>query len=286
MSFIKRIKGENKIILEKYQGENLNDGYLNEPISDDNNQINICFLDLETTGKNKDQDKIIEIAMKTIRIDKNNGDFIGVVDSYESFQDPGSPINPMATKFNGIKDEMVKDHSIDWTRVKEVYQKSDLAVAHNSYFDRAFMDRYIEHRIPWGCSLNDIDWLDRGFTNSKLELLCIWHGFFFEAHRAMNDVDALINLLIHDEYKENKPITELIQNARTPNYEVTLSFPYDREVIEKIKEIGGYRWDANIKKWWATCKDWNQVSETTKDLPDGVAHDAVKVSPYEKYRHR
>ena len=79
MSFIKRIKGKNKIILEKYQGENLNDGYLNEPISDDNNQINICFLDLETTGKNKDQDKIIEIAMKTIRIDKINTNLKGAL---------------------------------------------------------------------------------------------------------------------------------------------------------------------------------------------------------------
>ena len=88
----------------------------------------------------------------------------------------------------------------------KLISNSHLVVAHNSYFDRPFLEKYLDKHIPWACSFNDIDWFERGFINSKLELLCIWHGFYFESHRAMSDVDALINLVSHESYKSNTPI--------------------------------------------------------------------------------
>ena len=40
-------------------------------------------------------------------------------------------------------------------------------------------------------------------------MLLAW--FYFEAHRAMSDVDALIQLLIHPHYGKHRPILELIK---------------------------------------------------------------------------
>ena len=58
--------------------------------------------------------------------------------------------------------------------------------------------------------------MTRDFKAFKQELLCIWHGFYYDSHRAMMDIDALIYLLSHPSYSDNKPIVELIQNAKKP----------------------------------------------------------------------
>ena len=57
-------------------------------------------------------------------------------------------------------------------------------------------------------------------NNSKQELLCIWHGFFYDSHRAMNDVNALINLLSNNLYESNPPIKEIIDNSNTSVYKI------------------------------------------------------------------
>jgi DNA polymerase-3 subunit epsilon len=195
MTFIKElIVPENKIELRKFYGDTLSDKIINHNSS---NNTKICFLDLETTGLDKANDKIIELAVKLVSVDNNSGDLIGIINQYESFQDPEEPIDEKVSKVNGITNDMVDDHAINWAPVEEILESTDIIVAHNAGFDRAFMDRYLplsKDKI-WVCSVNDVDWLERGFTSSKQELLCIWHGFFYDSHRAMSDVDALINLL-------------------------------------------------------------------------------------------
>ena len=72
MSFRKNIiKAEDKISLYK-----LTDEILKKQIKETtlfSEDITICFLDLETTGTNRKNDKIIEIALKIIKVDKTNG---------------------------------------------------------------------------------------------------------------------------------------------------------------------------------------------------------------------
>ena len=219
MSFIKGLNDiENNIKLQKYEGKNLtvNKPETLESLDASSSRMRICFLDLETTGLDKKEDKIIEIAIKCIEITKESGQDIAVIDSYESLQDPGCPIPEISTQINGITDEMVQGKSIDWAYVENILNKSQLIIAHNAQFDRSFMDLTLplsKNKI-WACSINDIDWDERGFKSFKQELLCIWHGFYYDSHRAMIDVDALIHLLTHSSYANNKPIVELIQNAK------------------------------------------------------------------------
>ena len=221
MSFINGLSDiNNDIKLYKYEGKDLkpNNNYKAEPIDAKSDKIRISFLDVETTGLDKGEDSIIEIAIKCVELTKEDGNNLVVVDSYESFQDPGRPIPEEATEINGISDTMVKDQSIDWNKVKEIFEFSQLIVAHNASFDRYFVDEILEisKQKVWACSINDIDWSGRDFNSFKQEFLCIWHGFYYDAHRAMNDIDALIHLLVHPSYLEEKPIVELIKNARKP----------------------------------------------------------------------
>jgi DNA polymerase-3 subunit epsilon len=229
MGFIKGLNDiENNIKLQKYEGKDLvvNKPKNLSPLDASSSRMRICFLDLETTGLDKKEDKIIEIAIKCIEITKVNGQDITVIDSYESLQDPCCSIPESSTQINGITDEMVKGQSIDWNYVENIFNKSQLIVAHNAQFDRAFMDLVLpvsKNKI-WACSINDIDWDKRNFTSYKQELLCIWHGFYYDSHRAMIDIDALIHLLTHSSYIDNKPIVELIQNAKKPVCRVDATF--------------------------------------------------------------
>jgi len=101
----------------------------------------ICFLDLETTGLNKQQDQIIEIALKIVSANKNSGEIVEITNVYESFNDPGIPISDEASLVNGITNDMVAGKSIDWHNEGLLFESSDLIVAHNASFDRAFMDK-------------------------------------------------------------------------------------------------------------------------------------------------
>ena len=268
MSFIKSIKKTGtKINLYK-----LNQDVLGKQIHGTtlfSKAMNICFIDLETTGLNKEEDKIIEIALKTVKIDKAEGNIISFDDKYESFQDPGIEIEEKISLITGITDSMVTGHEINWEKVNEIVNNTDIMIAHNARFDRAFLDRNmpLSKDKVWACSISDIDWLRRGFAKSSLELLSIWHGFYYESHRAMNDVDALIHLLTHPSYKENKPVTELINNSQIPYYEVIASnSPYE---TKDILRSHNYRWNGENKYWWKRVKK-DEIDKERSWLTDKV----------------
>ena len=229
----------------------------------------ICFLDVETTGKNRQEDGIVELAVKSVSINEQTGDILSIQDQYQSFHDPGIPITEEASAVNGITDEMVTGKQIDWNCVKNMFDSSNLIVSHNASFDRAFLDRALPESKEklWACSINDIDWMLRGFKNVKQELLCIWHGFYYDSHRAMNDVDALIHLLTHDIYSDNKPVLELVENSIIPYYKIlAIGSPFETKDILKARN---YFWDS-IKKYWWTKTDFSEIESEKKWLSENV----------------
>ncbi len=64
---------------------------------------NLIVLDLETTGTNVNEDRIVQIAVMHI---KNN---VEIVIAKSTIINPTIPIPEQATKIHGITDEMVKD---------------------------------------------------------------------------------------------------------------------------------------------------------------------------------
>ena len=260
MAFIDSlIEADGEIRLYKFDGKRLPATIFNYDC--DNDSTKICFLDLETTGLDKKEDKIIELAVKIAAIDKQKGELISILNEYQSFEDPRTPIDKKVTQINGITNEMVKGHSIDWEAVSGILNEADIIVAHNAGFDRAFMDRYLplSRDKIWACSVNDIDWVNKGFNGRGQELLCIWHGFHFDSHRAMSDVDALIYLVTHQFQDDvGRYILELLQNAYKPFYHLKIPFGYDEAKKDKAK-ANKYRWDKTV--WSKILKDSNQIDE-------------------------
>ena len=243
---------DKEIKLYKYSGEDLEvkQAFELEPLNKDSNLIRICCLDLETTGLKHDEDEIIEIAMRLFEVDKIDATEVTAVKTYESYNQPKKAISEEITQLTGITEEMVKGKTVDWKEVTRLLSLSQIVVAHNANFDRAFLEQYIVTNNIWACSSNDVNWKKRGFFNQKLELLSIWHGFYYESHRAMNDVNATIHLLTHSSYSNNKPINELIENAKNVHYKIENSFPYSEFRVDTIKKrVPRYFFNRDNKTW-------------------------------------
>ena len=130
MTFLKKtIKSNQNIELYKFNGEN----FITLPQNfHDENTIKVCFLDLETTGTNKESSKIIEFAGKLAVINKVNGELTGIIDSYQSFNDPEELISPVITRITGITNKDVEGYSLDWEIISSIRNKADSVVAHNA----------------------------------------------------------------------------------------------------------------------------------------------------------
>jgi len=290
MGFVKKLNSQSGCVtLTKYNGEDLKEGIKYGAPVHSNNLLRIGFLDVETTGKNSFDDKIIEIGLKVISIDKKTCKVLSIDTQYSSLEDPGVPIQPEATIVNGITDEMVKGKSIDWQYVESILMECDLIVAHNAKFDRAFLDRYLEvsNKKVWGCTMDDIEWNENGFSNKGLEILSMWHGFYYDSHRGMVDVEAMIHLVTH-QFESGKPyIAELIKNSFKHYYLIEVNFPFDRHKIELCKAEKFFY--NNINKSWCkkltldginSAKNW-----VAGNLQDGVFKGIVIEIPlYDRHK--
>ena len=289
MSFLKDLDVNDSINLYKYKGDDL---LSKNDISDIKHKefYNVCFVDLETTGLDYNEDVIIEIGIKTTSFNKDNFKEYFVSRSYESYNDTNKPLDDEVVQLTGITKDMIADKKIDWSIVEEILEFSDVVVAHNAEFDRYFLSKNIDFNVPWACSKADIDWKKRGFLNTKLELLSIWHGFFYESHRAMNDVNATIHLLAHPSYDIYPPVEELIEKSFSPHYQIINKFPYDLRLVNLIKKRRKYKYNPKDKSWRGVFRSERILNEELEWLKKNIYNgyftgDVEEISPEDKYKY-
>lgn len=190
-------------------------------IKPDETHYIIAIVDLETTGLNDEEDEIIELAAQWLAVCKHTNRIVGVVYEYEGLNQPRVPISEAITRITGITQDALAGQSIQWTGpVHEMFSSSRYIVCHNAPFDSGFLKKQTPPVIRecmlnkrFACTLNDIDWNKRGFDPRKLDFLSFLLGYFYDAHRAKNDVLATRNLLL------NVPgaFDELLYNAQKRN---------------------------------------------------------------------
>jgi len=161
----------------------------------------IICIDLETTGLDKYNDRIIEIAM--IKFDENN---FKIINTFSSLIDPEVPIPELISNITNIFDE-----NVFWAPKLTDLKNDILAFIwdlpilwHNVNFDTEFL---INNWIKVENNINiDTFFLANilCFTESSLnlEVLCNSFWIWFEwAHRALSDATATIGLLEKLTYK-------------------------------------------------------------------------------------
>jgi DNA polymerase-3 subunit epsilon len=211
------------------------------------------IIDFETTGTDFTNDEIIEIAMVKFRYDDSD-QIISVEDTFEAFNQPSVPIPANIVELTGITDAMVAGRSVDATSLEVFVADANIVIAHNAGFDRKFAERswsVFEHK-HWACSMAEIDWRKHGFGGTKLEYLLADAGFFHDAHRAIGDCHATLELLARPLPVISKTAFEMLVNhARRKTYRVWAQHsPYE---VKDVLRRRGYRWndgtDGSPRSW-------------------------------------
>lgn len=229
-----------------------------EPITDP--KIGV-IVDVETTGLDCDADEIIEIAL--VKIEFSHEGRIGkVLSQFQSYNEPSKPIPPNISDLTGIKDIDVKNKRIDKESLETFLAGVTLVVAHNAAFDRPFCEKISRRfsELSWACTAMEIPWDKELIGSRKLEYIAFKYGAFYQAHRAMDDCQAVLRILCSRLPQSRKlAIKALLENSLREEIRVFIgNTPY--EAREQFKNRG-YRWNGNTKEWWKSVSDTNLETE-------------------------
>jgi DNA polymerase-3 subunit epsilon len=254
-------------------------------------KVAIC-IDTETTGMEYKTDKIIELGMVAFEYDPATKKIIRIVDRYSGFEDPGKPLPAEIKEITGITDEMVAGQSFDNEYVLAMAQKASLVIAHNASFDRKFVEaRYpIFASLPWACSVSQINWQAERIASRSLEfLLYKCGGYCINAHRALDDAEGVLGLLLADLPISGGNVFSVLLDASS---ELTskicaVGAPFDKKDILKQR---GYRWNDGTKNgckgWWINLTQDQERDEMTylaDEIYPGGNTNSVEINRIDAY---
>ena len=226
------------------------------PAADGQEVCRVVVLDTETTGLDQAKEKIIELALLRVDVDRATGLPVGEVQVYDGLEDPGIPIPKEIEGITGISNAMVKGQRLDEARVAQLLDGADLVIAHNAGFDRPFAEARLSRfrELAWACSFADIGWKDYGRGSAKLESLALEMGWFYDAHRAEMDCHALLAVLAAPlPGQAHTGLAQLVEQGRKPSYRLQATgAPFDAKDLLKAR---GYRWNAEQKVWHTRLGD-------------------------------
>jgi DNA polymerase-3 subunit epsilon len=248
-------------------------------------KIGLC-LDTETTGLNHAEDKIIELGIVAFEYDPISAEIIRVTDRYNGFEDPGLPLPKEIIEITGITDEMVCGQNLDDAQVNMLANQAAVVIAHNAAFDRKFVEaRFpVFTTLPWACSVNQIDWREERISTRVLEYLLFKFGLFIHAHRALDDAEGVLGILLGKLPVSKTPVFKALLNIYE---EVTskisaVGAPFEKKDVLKQR---GYRWNDGLqggsKSWWIsvpTALEKDELSWLASAIYFDGSTDRVEIS--------
>ena len=219
--------------------------------------VRVVVLDTETTGLDHAKDKIIELALLRVDVNRATGLPVGPVQVFDELEDPGMPIPIEAMAITGITDADVAGKRLDEARIAALMSDVDVVIAHNAGFDRPFCEARLPlfRNFAWACSFADLDWKAQGRSSSKLEALAQGLGLFYDAHRAEMDCHALLAVLAAPlpTTPDTTAMASLLASAQSPFFRLQATgAPFDAKDLLKAR---AYRWNAELRVWHTRLGD-------------------------------
>lgn len=201
------------------------------------------IIDLETTGLDHTKDEPIELGMVKFAYSAS-GEITGVMDVFQAFRQPTVAIPAEVTAITGITDDLVAGHVIDDGAIAGFVADAHIVIAHNAAFDRKFAERFwpLFADKHWACSMSEIDWKAHGLTGARLSYLLADAGLFHDAHRAVDDCHALLEVLSRPLRESGQTgLSALLDRARRTSVRIWAeNAPFDLKDVLKKR---GYRWN-------------------------------------------
>ncbi|WP_210358330.1 3'-5' exonuclease [Sphingomonas beigongshangi] len=217
-------------------------------------------VDVETTGLDFESDAIIELALRRFRYDAEG--IVTDLDMSRSWlEDPRRSISLETTAITGLTDADLVGRFVDDDIATAVLRSADLVVAHNSRFDRPWVERRLEGAtgLAWGCSMEQVDWRAAGFDGRGLGYLLCQAGWYHSGHRAAADADAVVQLLRHRFPDGTTALSQLVARTKRSSWVVT-AVGADFGVKDLLR-ARGYRWDPVRRAWWREIVDEARLDE-------------------------
>ncbi|MVT54247.1 3'-5' exonuclease [Bradyrhizobium yuanmingense] len=211
------------------------------------------IIDLETTSLDTTRNEVLEIA--AVKFGYVNDRITSVIGTFQGFQQPSAPIEPAITALTGITDAMVDGHSIDGAALEQFVADTHIVIAHNAAFDRKVAERHwpLFVNCHWACSATGIDWKAHGLSGARLAYLLSECGLFHDAHRALDDCHAVLEILaLNLPGTEQSGLASLLDRARCPQHRIWADgAPF---ALKDTLKQRGYRWndgtDGRPKAWY------------------------------------
>ena len=209
-------------------------------------------FDIETTGLSAAKERITEIGAVRMK----NGE---VLDSFDTFVNPGMPIPAKITELTGITDEMVKDAPGEKEGLQRFYDfcgEATVLVAHNAGFDTGFI-KVAAARCGMPYPFTSIDTvpicraLYPHLKNHKLDTVANYLKLPpFNHHRACDDAKVLADIFIHliKDMKETKGI-EAVDGINTLLSGVDLKKVKPYHLIILAKNLTGLKNLYRLISW-------------------------------------
>ncbi|CAA9370379.1 MAG: hypothetical protein AVDCRST_MAG68-5693 [uncultured Gemmatimonadetes bacterium] len=229
-------------------------------------KVRALFADVETTGLDVEQDRIIQLALVPFEYAAEDGAIVRVHEPWVGFEDPGRPVPAEITALTGIRDADVAGRCLDDAAVAAHAASAGLVVAHNAAFDRPFLERRFAAFAdrPWACSMAEVPWAASGFSSAKLEFL-LWKscGEFFDGHRADEDCRAGVHLLATPLPSGELPMSALLRSCRRRTARVwAADAPFRHKDALRAR---GYRWSGGergrLRGWYLDADEAAAAAE-------------------------
>jgi DNA polymerase-3 subunit epsilon len=223
------------------------------------------ILDLETTGLDCAKDEVIELGM--VRFTYSAADAVtGLTGTFQGFNEPSIHIPPEIVELTGITNKMVQGQRVDAAAVEEFVRGANVVIAHNAAFDRKFAERFWPTFAEkhWACSMAEIDWRKHGFAGANLGYLLAGCGLFHEAHRAVDDCHAVLEILAKTlPGTSSTALAALLARARKSSSRIWAeNSPFDLKHVLKAR---GYRWsdgsDGLPRSWYIDVAEDEHATE-------------------------
>ncbi len=189
-----------------------------------------CIVDVETTGANRQGQKITEIAIIIT-------DGINIISEYSTLVNPERRIPTRITYLTGITNEMVSTAPKFYEIAKKVIEITEdcTFVAHNVFFDyqfvqREFSDLGYNFRRKLFCTVKNSRIAFPGLRSYSLKNLSAHFNIELKNHhRALSDTKAAYELFKKINEKIHSP---LIQKKPTPS-------KLEEKTYKELPELGG-----------------------------------------------
>lgn len=245
-------------------GENFEKIILSDTQVSEKRVRKLVILDTETTGVTADAE-LIELAFCVCSYDVRTKEVLSIDCLFDAFSKPEREPSEEIQQLTGIRPDMLKKR-LTWEDFAEYLPEKCLVVAHNASFDRRIFEKTFNRPeswdLHWADSLTQIEWNKKGYRAKNLEMLAYLCGYWYQAHRAINDVLMLLQVL-----RESKTLAELCSHAAEVSIEIEVKCSFDDK--ERVKEAG-FKWRGEHKTWvrdFRSMTDWEGVR---KGLPASV----------------